>query len=147
MPRSTFSDLSAPSFLANPGQEVSDNGHQIDWDNVTAGSGVVPALNAQGKKWLKAGTPVGNLLGSGKIGPRVDTTNPAIGLLRTNAVEGEPQAALSGYGVVRGNAVVYENMLPGASGTPAVLDQDIKDELAANGVGWAFVQYVDSRVS
>lgn len=147
MPRTTYSNLSLPSFLANPGQEVSDNGHQIDWDNITAGSGVVPAVNAQGKKWLKAGTPVGDLAGSGLIRPRADTTNPAIGLLRTTAVEDEPQAALSGYGVVRGNAVVYENMLPGASGTPAVIDDDIKTELAANGVGWVFKQYVDSRVS
>lgn len=147
MPRSTFSNLSLPSFLANPGQEVSDNGHQIDWANITAGAGVVPALNAQGKKWLKAGTPVGRLLGAGKVGPRVDTTNPAIGLLRTTAVQDDPQAALSGYGVVRGNAVVYENAIPGATGTPALLPQDIKDELAANGVGWSWVQYVDSRVS
>lgn len=147
MSRTTFSNLSLPSFLANPGQETADNGHQIDWANITAGAGVVPAVNAQGKKWLKAGTPVGSLLGSGKIGPRVDTTNPAIGLLRTTAVQDEPQAALSGYGIVTGNAVVYENMIPGAAGTPAVLDQDIKDELAASGTGWAWRQYVDNRVS
>lgn len=147
MSRSTYATVSLPNFTANPGQETADNGHQIDWTNITASVGVVPALNAQGKKVLLAGTPVGSLLGAGKIGPRVANTNPAIGLLRATAVEGEPQAAISGYGIITGNAVVFENLIPGAAGTPATLDQDIKDELDASGTGWAWRQYVDNRVS
>lgn len=146
MSRSTFSEISGPSFLVQQGLEDRDNGHQIDWANITASSGVVPALTAQGKKWLKAGTPVGTALGSGKMGPRVDTTNPAVGLLATVAVEGEPQAAKTGYGLITGG-MVFENLIPGASGTPATLPQDIKDELAANGTGFAWRTYVDNRVS
>lgn len=146
MPRSTFSNLSSPSFLVQPGLEDRDNGHQIDWANITASSGVVPALTGTGKKWLKAGTPVGTLLGAGKMGPRVDGTNPAVGLLATDAVQDEPQAALTGYGLVIGG-VVFENLLPGASAITGLLTDDIKTELQANGTGFAFRQYVDNRVS
>jgi hypothetical protein len=144
MPRTTFTNLSAPSFIAQQGLEDRDNGHQIDWDNVTAGVDPVPALNAQGKKWLKAGTPVGSLLASGPVSPRAANTNPAMGLLATNAVEGEPHAALSGYGVIVGG-VIYENFIPGADAGTGALDQDIKDELAAAGTGFTWRQYTDDR--
>jgi hypothetical protein len=145
MPRTTFSGLSSPSFIAQQGLEDRDNGHQIDWDNVTAGVAPVPALNAQGKKVLLAGTPVGSLLGDGMVSPRAANTNPAVGLLATNAVEGETHAALSGYGLIVGG-VIYENFIPGASGDPLTLDQDIKDELAAAGTGFSWRQYTDDRV-
>lgn len=145
MPRTTFSGLSLPAFIVDHQSADRDNGHQIDWANVTAGAGVVPALNAQGKKVLLAGTPVGSLLGTGKISPRADNTNPAIGLLLTTAVQDEPNAALSGYGIITGG-VMYENLIPGAAGTPAELAQDIKDELNANGTGWSWRQYADDRV-
>jgi len=42
---------------------------------------------------------------------------------------------------------VFENLLPDASGTPKVLDPDVKAELEASGTGWAFRQYVDSRAT
>lgn len=145
MPRTTFSGLSLPAFIVDHQSADRDNGHQIDWDNVTAGAGVVPALNAQGKKVLLAGTPVGSLLGAGKISPRVANTNPAVGILLTNAVQDEPQAALSGYGIVTGG-MLYENFIQGASGTPKVLPDDIKEELDANGTGFAWRQYADDRV-
>lgn len=141
MSRTTYTGLAGPSFIAQQGLEDRDNGHQIDWTNVTVG-GVVPALNAQGKKVLLAGTPVGSLLGSGKLSPRIDTTNPAVGLLATNAVQDEPHAALSGYGLIVGG-VVYENFLPG--NVSGVLDADIKDELNANGTGFTWRTYADDR--
>ena len=143
MPRTTFTGLAGPSFIAQQGLEDRDNGHQIDWANVTAGTGdPVPALNAQGKKVLLAGTRVGTLLGSGKVSPRAANTNPAVGLLATNAVEGETHAASSGYGLIVGG-VIYENFIPGA--TAGVLDQDIKDELAAAGTGFTWRTYADDR--
>lgn len=142
MPRTTFSGLSAPSFIAQQGLEDRDNGHQIDWANVTAGVAPVPALNSQGKKVLLAGTPMGTLLGSGQMSPRAANTNPAVGLLATNAVEDEPHAALSGYGLIVGG-VIYENFIPGAVANE--LDSDVKDELAANGTGFTWRLYADDR--
>jgi hypothetical protein len=143
MPRTTFSGLSLPAFIADEGSLDRDNGHQIDWANVTVG-GVVPALNAQGKKVLLPGTPMGTLLGSGPMSPRIDSTNPAVGLLATGAVEDEPQAALSGYGLLVGG-VFYENLIPGASGSPLLLSDDIKAELNAAGTGFSWRQYADDR--
>lgn len=101
-----------------------------------------------GSKVLPAGTPVGDALGSGKVAPRIVTTNPAIGLLETAAVENDVSAAISGVGIVIGG-VVFENLLPAAwlSGTPKVLASAVKTELQTAGVGtgFAFQQYGDSR--
>lgn len=97
-----------------------------------------------GAKKLKAGTVVGELLGTGKISPRVVTTNPATGILETDAVEDDTSAAISGYGVIIGGAV-YEALLPEASGSPRVLASAVKTELNAAGTGFAFLAYSDAR--
>lgn len=115
----------------------SNGGRQINWAAVTA-------TNADGKKFLPAGTVVGDLAGSGKVGPRVATTNPAIGLLETDATEGDLTAAITGYGVIVGG-VLHENLLPDATGTPKTLPAAIKTELSAAGSGFAFLQYQDTR--
>ncbi len=137
---------SRPRFVADEKSITRvPGGRQIDWANVTAGAGVVPALNANGKKWLKAGTAVGDLLSTGKLRPRVVTTNPAIGLLETDAVEDD--AILTGYGVITGGNV-FENWLPDATGgPPATLPAAIKTELNAAGVGtgFGFFIYTDTR--
>lgn len=99
-----------------------------------------------GKKMLPQHCAVGDELGNGKLAPRIETTNPAIGLLATNAIEGDASAGLSGYGLIRGG-VFFENMLPDAVGSPKELPAAIKTELRASGVGYAFEQFVDSRAS
>jgi hypothetical protein len=137
-PRNTYFPSTA-GFIVDLQTVTRDYGRQIDWDNVDD-----DYKNAEGKKVIPAGTRVGDLLGAGKVSPRVDTTNPAIGILETDAIEDSPVAAKSGYGVIRGGSV-YENLLPGATGTPAVIDSDEKDELQANGMGWLFSQYQDTR--
>lgn len=99
-----------------------------------------------GPKFLPAGTVVGSLLdGTGKVSPRVVTTNPAIGLLETNATD-DPLStdAKSGYGIMV-SGVFYENLLPDSSGAPKVLASAIKTELAAAGAGFVFQQYADNR--
>lgn len=68
----------------------------------------------------------------------------ATGILATPANENSKSDSLSGYGVINGGTF-YENMLPDASGSPAVLSAAIKEELAATGLGFAFEQYGDSR--
>jgi hypothetical protein len=97
-----------------------------------------------GSKKLKAGTAVGDLLSSGKLSPRVVTTNPAIGLLETDAVQDSQTAAASGYGVIVGG-VVYENLLPDA--VAGVLPSAIKTELNTAGAskGFLFQTYGDDR--
>lgn len=88
---------------------------------------------------LKAGTIVGELLGSGKVSPRVVTTNPATGILETDALENDKNAALTGYGVIVGG-VVFGNLLVGGAPTTTV-----KNELIAAGTGFAFLTYGDDR--
>lgn len=90
--------VGGPSPIVDPSSIDRTNGVQIDWANVST-------TNADGKKTLPAFTVVGTLLGSGKASPRVATTNPAVGMLATSAVEGDPTAALSGYGLIVGGVI------------------------------------------
>jgi len=62
----------------------------------------------------------------------------ANGLIRTNAIEGEPSHSLSGYGVVVGG-VVYGNLLP------VSLTDTYKSELQDHGSGFVFETYEDNR--
>lgn len=105
---------------------------------------------AAGKKVLPAGTVVGELLGAGKISPRVATTNPATGILEATAIEDEASHALTGYGVLVGG-VFYENLLPDATGTggvggTATLPAAIVTELRSGGVGYTFEPYGNTAV-
>lgn len=98
-----------------------------------------------GAKTLKAGTVCGTLLGSGKISPRAASTNPATCILATDAHEDSKVDARTGYGVILGG-VLYENLLPEATGSPKVILAAMKTELQTAGVGtgFAFLQYADS---
>ena len=73
MPRSTYYP-SGTYAVVDPETVTRDYGRQIDWANVDDSF-----KNAEGKKVLPAFTCVGDLLGNGKVSPRVLTTNPAIG--------------------------------------------------------------------
>lgn len=105
-----------------------------------------------GPKFLPAGTVVGMKKSRDatpsleQISPRVVTSNPAEGILASDAVENDQSAALTGYGVIRGGSI-YENLLPEATGTPKVLASAVKNELQTAGVGtgFMFLQYSDSR--
>lgn len=134
--------IGRPTFLKDPYTVFRTGGRQIDWANV--GAGYIDA--ASGKKIIPSGTAMGTLLGSGKMSPRVVTTNPAVGLLEGDAVEDSLVDSLSGYGLIVG-ATVYENLLPdSAGGPPAVLASAIKTELQANCPrGFQFEVYQDTR--
>ena len=117
--------------------ERGPGGAQIDWANVSSAY-----LQSDGKKFIPAWTAMGELLGAGKVSPRVVTTNPATCFLETDAKEGDLSAALSGYGTVYG-AYLFENLLPDSSGgPPRVLASAVKTEL---GDRFKFFQYLDSR--
>lgn len=101
-----------------------------------------------GVKRLPAGTVVGDgrTGAGGKISPRAATVNTATGILETEAVEGERLAALTGYGVIVGG-VLFENLLPDATGNPKTLATAVKTELNAAGTGFSFEPWGDTRAS
>ena len=127
--------VSRPGWQADPHSlDRLGSGIRIDWSQVSD-----DYLNADGKKEIPSGTPIGDTLGDGGS-PRVAITNPAIGLLETTAVEGDLTAAKTGYGLVIGG-VIYETLLP------AALDEDTQNELQAAGTGFVFQTYFDSRAA
>lgn len=111
-------------------------------DNATATVGGIGAHR------IPAGTVVA-ALSSGKVIPRaiVPASETAIGLIETDAVEGDRAASLTGYGIVIGGAV-YENLLPDAAGG-STISSTYKTELQTAGVGtgFAFYQYADNSGS
>lgn len=109
-------------------------------------SGDQAIVAGSGAKFLPAGTVLGTLLGNGKASPRVVTTNPAVGILETNATD-DPAApdSKTGYSMLVGG-VIFENLLPESSGSPKVLASAVKTELASSGMGWVFQQYSDTRL-
>lgn len=106
-------------------------------------------VGGSGSKVVPAGTVMAEL-SSGKLVPRAirPGSETAIGILETNATEDSRTDALSGYGLIVGG-VLYENLLPEASGSPAVINSTYKTELQAAGVGtgFAFRQFSDNSGS
>lgn len=144
MAQRTSGVVSEPGFIADHASITRNDGRQVDWAAVNAA--FIDA--ATGKKRLPAGTPVGETSAGGKIAERVVTTRPAIGLLATDAVEGDRVAALSGYGVLKGG-VIYKDLLPVVLpvATPVVIDATTISELNAAGTGFAFERYTDDSAS
>jgi hypothetical protein len=70
----------------------------------------------------------------------------AIGILETDATQNAPAASLSGYGLLVGG-VLYETLLPDATGSPLALPAAYKSELAAAGCTFKYTSYADSRAS
>ena len=140
MNRTNYAGLARAPFILDHGSVSRIGGRQIDWANVSA----TYLDAATGKKVLPAGTIVGDTLDATAnrkaVSPRVVTTNPAMGILETTAVEGDPVAAKTGYGIITGG-VIYGNLLPG--GMPAGA---VQTELRTNGYAWQFVTYSDVRL-
>lgn len=100
-------------------------------------------ITGSGFKMIPAGTRMGDAGTNGRIYPRVETTNPAKMVLLTNARENGEYGTRDTYGVIR-SGMLYENLMPGATGTPKVIPAAEKTELAAAGCFFTFVQYRDS---
>lgn len=103
-----------------------------------------------GAKVLFAGTVMVQVAAgahAGKAVPRAlrPASETAEFLLATDAIEGSPVAALSGYGMLTGGHF-FENLLPEADLTadPAVINSTWKTEL---GSWFKFQQYKDSRAA
>lgn len=89
------------------------------------------------KKVIPGGTVMCRLSG-GLLVPRAVApgSEQAIGLLIGTAIEGLPEHALTGYGLIVGG-VIYETLLPETI-------TSYKTELETNGLSWVWVPYVDS---
>lgn len=118
--------------------------------------GETGVIEGQGKKVLKAGTPVAEIDATGLLVPRglgaATAGRTTVGVLTSDAHEpgyggGTQVEALSGYGVITG-AVVYEQLLPETPSGASVLDATVRTELRdLPGGGFAFEQYSDNRAS
>lgn len=98
-----------------------------------------------GKKFVPAGTMMaGDPLTNAQLVPTVDGTL-ATCLLATAAREDSSSDAKSGYGVILGG-VIYENLLPQATGSPKRLPTAGRTALqtAGTGTGWSWRQYRDN---
>lgn len=107
-----------------------------------------PKFTVNGKKVIPAGTaisPIGGNGADGKPNPALlcgpATAGAQAYLLKTPAEEDSTADALSGYGAYCGG-VVYETLLPDASGNPRKLSDAVKTALGSN---FRFMTYEDRR--
>lgn len=130
----TTTTVGTPSFIADPASITRSTGRQVDWENVDAAF-----LNATtGKIELPAGLRVYEQADGKIVDVDGDDGGTLLGLLETNAIEGDKSAALTGYGVIRGG-IVYLELLP------ETLDGSAQTALKAIGTGFAFEPYNDTR--
>jgi hypothetical protein len=132
MPRTTRTH-STPNFVVDPHTLVRNSGRQIDWDAVGA------EYEREGRKFIPAGTPVGETAG-GEGNQILVAPNAAapVGLLASDAIEGDRSAAKTGYGVLIGG-VIYRNLLPVA------LSGANETALRDAGAYFVFENYTDDR--
>lgn len=109
--------------------------------SATAGGGAIDLATGDGTALVRAVAG-----GTYTAGGTITAAYAAACILETSADEDDPAAALTGFGCLIGG-VLFENLLPDATGTPAVLPAVYKTELARAGVGtgFAFEQYADDR--
>lgn len=110
-------------------------------------SGDTAVVNGAGDKYIPAGTAMaGDPLTNAALVPTVGSD--ATCLLATGASENGRTDARTGYGVILGG-VIYENLLPQATGSPKRLPTAARTALQTAGVGtgWSWRQYLDSTTA
>lgn len=99
-------------------------------------------------RMIPAGTVMART-SAGLLIPRRDGVSgsevQSIGFLVSDAEEGAPQDSKTGYGLVIGNTSIYENLCPDKDGSDD-LPAAYKTELAANTLGFTFIDWADDRV-
>lgn len=118
----------------------------VDPDHAAIEDNDEATVTGTGYKFIPAGTRMGDAGTDGKIYPRVETSNPATMILATNAYEDSEIHNRGSHGVLL-SGVLYENLLPGATGDPATIPAAEKTELAAAGCFFTFQQYRDSTAA
>lgn len=138
---------SLANFIADPASIEQIPGRVVNFDAVSD----TYIVASTGKKKLPAGTIVGELsdgriVEDGGTDASVSPTDEAatLGILLTDANEGASEEALTGYGVLVGG-VLYDNLLPDASGDPLTIGSSAKSDLASAGCTFKYVVFRDSR--
>lgn len=112
---------------------------------VVGESGYFVAGGQDAGLWVPAGTVMGKVASGLSVPRAIAPVGSAWCIIETDARNQSKVAALSGYGALRGGAL-FENLLPEASGDPAVLPALYKAELQVAGVcSFRFQQYRDNR--
>lgn len=111
-------------------------------DNATA------LYGGTGPKKIAAGTVLGidGSTGDRKVFPRVASTNPAYGILETDAVQSDGSDASTGYSLLRGG-VLYENRLPDAIANGGSLPSAFKTELVSSKSYFQFIATAENNAA
>ncbi|HEU4327446.1 MAG TPA: hypothetical protein VFS21_30185 [Roseiflexaceae bacterium] len=96
--------------------------------------------NANSFTFTATGADVGSVSGT------ILVSRTATCILETNARQDSAAIGYNGYSQIAGG-VLYENLLPDATGTPKKLPAQYKTELASAGCTFKFTSYADSRAS
>lgn len=130
-----------PAFVADRGSmETFGTGIQLDFTKFTDAK-----YGTAGKRIIPAGTIIEPTGEAGKpaylCGPASGTAGKLALILKYNAEEDSTADALTGYGAYSGG-VVYETLLPEASGNPRTLSAALKTQL---GGFFRFMTWEDKR--
>ncbi|WP_295818884.1 hypothetical protein [uncultured Deinococcus sp.] len=137
----TLKTYGLPAFVADRAtMNTFGTGVQIDFSKFTDAK-----YGVAGKRRVPAGTVIEPVTDVGApaylCGPASGTAGKLALLLKTDAEEDSKVDALTGYGAYAAG-VVYETLLPDASGAPRVLSAALKTQLGAR---WTFMKYEDKR--
>src|ERR1051325_1119045 len=126
-PASIGAIVDGSSIDRNNGRQISLADVNVSRKNATTGKKEIPAFTVMAE------------LSSGKVIPRADVSGAETAgmIMETNAIEDDPTASLSGYGMIIGGSL-YETLLPDSTGSPKVLPTDYKDELRESDVSTGF---------
>jgi hypothetical protein len=156
----TTIEYSKQQFVVDPSQIAIDQGHVINWDQVTDAPGVtvddngVPTKIAAGTAMKYDVAPGGPATVKTIINSGAAPYTGAIFLLATDAIRASTAAAKTGYGVIIGGTI-FENLLPQAAdqgptgvGIPAALKTALEaGRTAGENRGFAWRKYYDSRAA
>lgn len=129
------------AFVADRGStQTFGTGVQIDWTKFTDAK-----YGVAGKRSIPAGTILEPVSDAGApaylCGPATGTAGKLAVILKTPAQEDSQADARTGYGAYSGG-VVYETLLPDATGAPRVLSAALKTQLTSR---FTFMTYEDKR--
>ena len=135
MAQQAYNVTKVQPFVVDPHSLNRLGGRQVNWSQWTDPK----YLNSEGKVVIPAGSLCYDAA-DGLIPADELKTHPMV-MLATGATQDSESDAISGYGVLVGG-VVYKNLLPDKD--HAEFDTMLAN-LHADGTGWRFVDYEDTR--
>jgi len=131
----------ATATKTNHGYSVGDQVY-IAGSNLSYANGLKTVASVPDANTFTYAASGANATATGTITSNYSATH----ILETNATDSNNAEALTGYSALLGG-VLYENLLPDATGSPKTLPPQYKTELTAAGCTFKFHQYADSRAS